>query len=469
MKKYIGDKKFYMAVLAIIVPVIIQNGISNFVSLLDNLMVGAVGQDYMNGVSISNQLVFVYNLFIFGGVSSATIYAAQFYGAKNQSGVRSCFRFALIVAFVLTAIAITLITTCKETLLGLYITPENTEEGLMHAEATLRAGIDYIDVMMLGLPAFALTTVYAGIERVTGETKLPMVASIVSVLTNLFFNWVFIFGHFGISAMNAKGAAIATVIARYVELGIMVIVSHRRTHEYENYGFLDGVYSSLAIPLPLTKKLMVSGLPLVLNEGLWSLGMTVLVQQYSQRGLDVVAALNINSTLANIFNIFFISMGTACSVMVGQALGANEIEEAKDTVNKLIAFQLFICVSFGLLMFVCSPLLPKVFIKATPIAKEIASDLIKVNACVMPINGFAHCAYFILRSGGKTLITFLFDSCYTWVVPVPLALLLASHTSMYIIPMFAIVSFAEIIKDVIGYIMLKKGLWIHNIVVQEES
>ena len=478
LKKYIGDRPFYAAVLSLIVPIIIQNSISNFVNLLDNLMVGSVGEAQMNGVSISNQLMFVYNLCVFGGMSGAGIYAAQFHGAKDVNGLRHSFRFSLIVGAVVSLAGILVFTMQREQLLSLWINPNlsGTEEQvafeLQKAKDSLQAGKEYLGVMILGLIPFALTNAYASILRTTGESKLPMTASIASVATNLVLNTILIFDKvtiFGVTirlaGLGVTGAAIATVTARYVELFIILFVAYGRLKKRGQYEFLQGALRHFAIPGKLFKSITIKSLPLLMNELLWSSGMSVLSQQYSLRGLTVVNAMTITSTITNLFNVFFISMGTASSVFVGRALGANDVDDARDKARKIIVFEEFVCLGTCLILLLASKWLPLIYTKSAPESKALASRLIRVCALVLPIDGFAHCTYFTLRAGGKTFITFLFDSVYTWVLPVPLAYLLIRYAKdLHVVYIFALVNGIGIVKDVLGYILLKKGIWISNIV-----
>ena len=476
--KYIGSKAFYTAVLSLIVPIIIQNSISNFVNLLDNLMVGSVGEAQMNGVSISNQLMFVFNLCVFGGMGGASIYAAQFYGAKDDEGLRHSFRFSLLVGAFVSIVGILIFTFFEKQLLSLWINPDlsGSEEAvaaeLLKAEESLKAGRQYLNVMIFGLVPFALTNAYASILRTTGETKLPMTASVISVFTNLVLNTLLIFDEvevFGLqlrlAGLGVTGAAIATVTARYVELAIILFVCYRRLHKTGQYAFLHGAYRHFRIPVKLFKNIFIKSLPLQFNELLWSGGMTVLSQQYSMRGLTVVNAMTITSTLTNLFNVFFISMGTASGVLVGRALGANDIDDARDKARKIIVFEEFVCLSTCLILLLTSKWLPLIYTKSSPEAKALASRFIRVCALVLPIDGFAHCTYFTLRAGGKTFITFLFDSVYTWVMPVPMAYLLIRYaTELDVVYIFAIVNALGVFKDIFGYILLKKGVWISNIV-----
>lgn len=228
LRSLIGTRAFYKMALAVAVPIMIQNGITNFVSLLDNIMVGQVGTDQMSGVSIANQLMFVFNLCIFGGVGGAGIFAAQFYGSGNTEGVRNAFRFKLLVAAGVLLLSSAVLILWDEPLIQAFL-HEGSETGDL--DATLRYGREYLHIMLLGLPAFALTQCYASTLRETGETMLPMTSGIIAVFVNLFFNYLLIYGKLGLPAMGASGAAIATVISRYVECCITIVWTHRHAEK----------------------------------------------------------------------------------------------------------------------------------------------------------------------------------------------------------------------------------------------
>ncbi len=456
-RSLIGDRAFYRAVMAIIVPVIIQNSISNFVNFLDNLMVGALGDAQMSGVSIANQLVFIFNLAIFGGLAGPGIFGAQFYGAGDIQGLRNTFRIKILESLALLAAAFVAFLGFGRPLISLFLQGDG-DPAL--AEEMLRNGHDYLMVILLGLPAFALTQCYAGTLRETGETRVPMAASVAAVLTNAVFNYLLIFGKLGLPRLEVVGAAAATVISRYVELVIVLVYTHRHA---DRFVFIQGAYRTLRVPGPLMKKVLKMGAPLLLNEVLWSVGMSALTAVYSLCGLTVVSALSITFTISNLFNSVYMSMGTAVSVMVGQALGAGKFDKAKGDVWRLIAFSVAMAVAMGLLLAAFSPLIPRAYGGVTEDVRQMATRLLIVTSCAMPLYAFAHCTYFTLRSGGKTVITFLFDSGYTWALSVPLALLMVKALHADIIVTYAVVEAANLIKCVVGYFFVRSGKWMQNL------
>lgn len=457
MKRLIGNKDFYKMVLLVAVPIMIQNGITNFVGLLDNVMVGQVGTEQMSGVAIVNQLIFVYSLCIFGGLSGAGIFGAQFYGQDNQAGVRDTFRFKIWIGIIITVIGFIIFGLLGDFLIQSYLSGEANQENVAIA---LNYGKQYLWIMMIGIIPFCVVQIYSSTLRETGETVLPMTAGIIAVAINLILNYILIFGKLGLPVLGVAGAAIATVVSRFIECAIVVIWTH--THKEKNI-YVMGLYKSLRVPSWLTRKIMVKGMPLLVNEAFWAAGMAMLLQCYSVRGLNVVAGMNISNTIANVFNIVFIALGSSVAIIVGQLLGAGKMEEAKDTDTKMIAFSVAICVLIGIVMAVIAPFFPRMYNTSDEV-RNLAEWFIIVAAIFMPQQAFMHAAYFTLRSGGKTIVTFFFDSVFVWVVSIPLAFALCRYTSMNIVLIYFCCQGIDIIKCVIGFVLVKKGIWLQNII-----
>jgi Na+-driven multidrug efflux pump len=310
---------------------------------------------------------------------------------------------------------------------------------------------------------FAISQTYSETLRETGETILPMKAGIVAVCMNLFVGYGLIFGQFGFPKLGVFGAAVATVLSRIVEAMIVVIWTH---HHQEKNKFIAGAFKNFRIPPVLAKQIVIKGLPLLINETLWSAGMAFLVQCYSTRGLAVVAGINISGTVSNLFNVVFIAMGSAIAIIIGQLLGAGKMEEAKDTDRKMIAFSVFCCMVIGCFMMLIAPFFPLLY-NTTDTVRALATRFIIVSSLCMPLYAFMHACYFTLRSGGKTIITFLFDSVYVWVVDIPLALVLTRFTGIPILPIYIACQLIEIVKCIIGYVLVKKGVWINNMVAED--
>ena len=463
MRRYIGDKAFYRMVFSVAIPIVVQNGITNFVSLLDNLMVGQIGTAQMNGVAIANQLIFVFNLFIFGAISGAGIFGAQFFGRGDYENVRNVLRLKLYICAAIVILSVAVFASFGEPLLSLYLS-EGGESAGSPAE-TLRSGKTYLLLMLIGLLPTALTQALAGTLRESGETMLPMKAGIIAVLVNLVFNYLLIFGNLGFPALGVAGAAIATLISRFVEIGV-ILWGIRRNRE--RFAYLDGLFATAKIPAVLVKHVAAKGSPLMFNELFWSIGMAAVTQAYSVRGLAVVAGLNISTTVSNLFNIVFLALGTSVSIIVGQLLGAGETEKAIDSNRKLTFFAVAVCVLIGGVMAVASPFIPQLY-NTEENVRALATEFILISAMTMPIHAFTHCSYFTMRSGGRTMITFLFDSVYLWCITLPIVWVLAHKTALAIVPVYLIVQFSDAIKAIFGFILVKKRIWVRNLAMHEEE
>ena len=457
MRKYIGDREFYKYVFALVVPIMIQQGITSFVNMLDNIMVGVLGQEAISSVSIANQILFICQLAIWGGLSAVSIYSAQFYGNNDMEGMRYAFRSKLIFSTAISVITIVLLLTCGDVFVGLFLQGESNGGDIA---LTAAYASQYTKVILFGFVPFAYSQAYAGSLRETGQTFVPMIASVAAILTNLVFNWLLIYGHLGFPKWGVFGAAVATSMSRYVELVILVVYSHRNS---EKYRYIKGALRSLYVPGELARKIIKTGIPLFLNEFLWSFGMTAISQSYSTMGFDVVSATTIAFTAWDLAMIFMIAMGSAVQIIVGQQLGMGNIEKARDTDAKLLFLNLWLNIAVGALFIAVSKYIPLLFNVSESI-RAMTRSMLVINGLVLPIEAMVHVIYFSVRAGGKTLATFLFDSVYTWLVPVPLAFCLCRFTGLDIITVFAIVQFSAAVKMVIGLAMLKSGFWAKKIV-----
>ena len=456
MHRYIGSRRFYRRLFSVMLPILLQTLITNFVNLLDNIMVGQVGTEPMSGVAIVTQLLFVFNLCIFGGLAGAGIYTAQYYGAGDEKGVAESFRAKLYISLGAVLVFTGIFVFAGQTLISQFI---HQGSEALDLEATRRHALGYLRIMLLQMPPFALQMAYASTLRETGETLLPMKAGIAAVFVNLILNYVLIFGKLGAPALGVEGAAIATVIARFTECAVVVFFAHRSVR---GRFFADG-WSSPRVPASLTRAIAVTGLPLLLNELLWSGGQTFLNQCYSVRGLEVVSAVNISSAAGQLFFTSFIAMGNAIGILVGQLLGAGELERARDENRKLIAFAVALCTLTGAIMALIAPVVPRVY-NPTEGVRRLAGQLLLVTAAAMPLHGFANACYFTLRAGGRAVLTFIFDSGWQWLIVIPLAFVLSRYTSVPILPMFIAVVAVENAKCFLGWFFVRRGDWVRDLV-----
>lgn len=452
------EKEIYRRALRLAVPMMIQNGVTNMVGLVDNIMVGSLGTEAMTAVSIVGQLIFVFNLAIFGGLSGPGIYGAQYYGQGNEVGFKNTFRIKHWICAICTLLGIAIFIFGGETLISLYLKGESAD---IDPVLTMNYAKNYLNIMLIGFPAFAITQIYAGSLRETGESVKPMAAGICSVVVDIVFNYFLIYGKFGFPMLGVEGAAIATVLARFVEAGVVIIWT--QAQKKTKHHFLSGAYSTMLVPKETASVIVKKGMPIFLNEFLWAGGIAALTQCYSIRGLDIVAGLNISNAICNLLNVVFVALGNAVGIIIGQFLGAEEYETARKSSFKLMWFTGIVSVLLTAVLIALSGVFP-LFYNTTQEIRSYGQWFIIITALFFPVQGFLNALYFTLRSGGKTFITFIFDSVFTWVIPIPLALVLCNFTQLPILGVYAIIQAADLIKVTIGYILIKKGVWVSSLV-----
>ena len=456
--RWFGDAAFYRMVLAVAVPVILQSAVTNFVNMLDNVMIGQVGTLQMSAVSIVNQLLFIFNITVFGCVNAAGIFSAQYYGKNDMDGVRNCLRLKLLTGVIVSAAAVAVFTLCADSLVSLYL--DRDMNSAADVASTLVMGREYLMIMVFGLPAFAFSQCVSSTMRDSGETMIPMISSFIAVGINFVFNFILIFGHFGFPRLGIHGAALATVISRYAELVFIVMAAVRSR---EKMIFFQDIWKKISIPASLIRNVALKGTPLIVNELLWSVGMAGITQCYSTRGLEAVAALNIYSTVNSLFIIFAIGMGTALGIIVGQQLGAGDIAKARQYDIWMVVFSICVSIAVGFILWISAPVYPQ-FYNTSDSIRASAVQLLCVAAVMTPVHSLNNACYFTMRCGGKTLITFLSDGFYTSSISWLTAFILSRFTGLDLLPLLVFVSLADVIKAAVGMILLESGIWINNLV-----
>lgn len=455
LRGYLGDRKFYKMVMIIALPIILQNFVTNLVNMIDNLMVGSLGTEEMSAVSIVNQLIFVYNLSIFGALGSAGIFTSQYYGKGDILGIRYTIRFKFINCVVIIAISFALLIFAKTELISLYL-----HEGSQDCDLSLAMDFakQYLDIMLIGLIPYAFSQLYASTLKETGETFVPMAASITAVVVNTVINYFLIFGVWFFPKLGVRGAAVGTVISRFAEFGIIYIyvMCMRKKHSY-----FKGAFKSLYIPLNMLKNLCIKGIPLMTNEFIWAVGTTALTIAYSNYGLAVVAGQSISATIVNLINMIYKSLGITIGIIAGHNLGAREYDKAVDNVKKLNFFALLTSIALAAItIFIAHPLTGLYNVSAE--SKMIAVNFIIISALFMPFVCVENSAYFTLRAGGRVLITTLFDGAFVLFVSAPMALVCQSIAPVFVT--YFAVQMTSVLKAVLGTVLVNKRVWVRNIV-----
>lgn len=442
------DREFMKKVMLVAIPMMLQQLITNSVNLLDNLMVGRLGPLAISGVALSNKYFMIIMASVFGVSAAATIFMAQFYGAENKEKMKQGFRYNLFSCFTVTMVFVGL-----GLLFPIPIISFFTKEP------------ELIEMTMVYFPLAAITFIPQSISaamsssmRSMGETKHPLFASVLSMLSNAFFNYCFIFGAFGFPAMGVLGAAIGTLIARLIELTYLLI----------NYSIVDWPYKSkltelFKIPKQLIITITTKALPLTVNEVIWSLGIVTLFKFYATRGTIAIASMTIASTTVELFFILFSGMAVATNVLVAHPLGSFNLELARKHAYQLRQFSVWLAVIFGILIFLASFITPHFY----NISREIfdnATNLIRVQACFFWIYVYNTEIFFIIRAGGDVKSTLMMDAVFIWLVNIPIVYLLATLTNVDIFLLYICGQCTDIIKMFVCTHYFNKGKWIKNLV-----
>ena len=457
----IGDKALYRQILTVALPIILQNLITNFVAVLDNVMVGQLSTAQIGAVTIvNNNLMFILNVCLFGGAAGAGIFTTQFYGSGNQEGIRYTVRFKLFMCLLVAAVGIGIFALGGDRLISLYLQGEGDAQ--LRAQ-TLKYGKEYLLIMLLGIVPFAVNNVYASTLRECEHPMVPMVAGIVAMGVNLVGNYILIFGHFGAPQMGVAGAAVATVLSRYVEAAIVITWSHLHSKKCP---YFKGMYRSLYIPAYLVKSVIIKGLPILANEAAYTIGMAFLNQCYSTCALEVVPALSISTTIYNLMAVTFRSLGNAVGILMGHKMGAGtKADQVYEDNKKMLALSVLTGVVFGGATAALGKAFPLLF-NTTDSVRQLATDLIIISAVMMPLQAYIFSVYFTLQAGGKTVVTFMFDGGAIWLLMIPVAFILSRYTTVNILVIFTLCNAVDLIKCFIGYYFIRKRDWIQNLAIK---
>lgn len=458
VKKYVGDKAFYKMIFIVALPMVLQNVVSNFVNLLDNVMVGQLGQDQVCGVAFVNQIHSIYTMSMTGIVTGVSIFTSQLHGQRDKEGVAQTFRIKLIATSLMTVATMVICTLFGEDLIKLFISDKSVEG---NPEFTLKYGMEYLRILIIGMPFLPISMSYASTMRETENTAIPMIAGCTAIGVNAIGNFLLIFGNFGFPKLDVSGAAIATVLSRVFELAILVVA----THVAKKSAYSELLYKHFfSIDAKLVKNILKKGTPLFINNFLWSFGMSAVVSCYSGTGLSAGAAYSSASAIISIFSVFYVSLGYVVGVFVGKYLGAGAYDTAEDISTKMIAFCVALGTLLGIMLASTSGLFPKLY-NISDEARGIASSFLLITGCLMPLYAYLQAANATVRAGGSTFLLMLFDGVFVCCIVFPLAYVLSNFTSLRIELIYLIVNGVEVLsKDIFGFVMLKKKKWIHKIV-----
>lgn len=450
-KKFIANRVFYKHVLALAVPLMIQQLVTSSLNLVDNLMIGQLGDAALGGVAASNRF-FIIGLFsVMGVLSAAAVFIAQYFGAKDEDNMKEAFRFSIVSALGISMMFFALATFFPEKIIGFFTADKDI----------LIAGVQYMSIVGIAMIPQALSGSMASAMRAVGETKIPLYIGIFAVFTNAVLNYLLIFGHLGLPELGIQGAAIATVIARLVELSLLLMVMKNRA-----FHFTTRIADLLVISKRNIKKISVKALPLMTNELFWSFGMATLFKFYATRGGEVISGISIAGTTADLFFVLFGGMAVATTIVISQPLGANDLDTARKNGYYMLGFSTSLAVLFGMAMFATSYVVPQ-FYNVSVESQHIAATILRIQSVMFWIYMSTAQSYFILRAGGDMKSTLMMDAGFMWFVNIPIVGLVAYLTGVNIYVLFIVGQSTDFIKLTLAYRLIKKERWLNNLTLDE--
>lgn len=455
MKKVLNvikDKAFLRRFFAVAFPVMVQNFITFIVGFVDNIMVSSVSNEAVSAIYAANQATFLFFILTYGIISGAAIYIQQYNGANDEMHLRQAFRFKWLAMGALLLVVMPLYYFLGDRLIWFYCKSD------INATQIYELGVQYLKIILISYIPYGISCIYANTFREISKTKIPMLTALMAFIINVTFNAIFIYG----LKMGVIGAAIATVIARIAEMIVLIAVAHLKREK-----FCLRLFTHFRIEKVLLKDLIKKSIPLFINEAMWSTGMIMLSLAYAQRD-SVLSALSVVSTVSEVFNIIFQGLCVGIGVMVGNTLGANKLDEAKENAFKIYVLGLIISICVGIIVIALSPVIPLMFSKVTPEQKKLATQLIIVFASLLWAFSLCNCGYATIRSGGKALMTLLLEESCMWLLAVPAAWILATFTNVSLVVIYIVVQGVDVIKAFAGIIIVKRGAWVKNLTIKEQ-
>lgn len=447
IKSFFGDRSFYKEVTGIALPIMAQQFVTSFVNLIDNVMVGGIGQTALTAVTVANRFYMIASSIMFGLCGAAGIYIAQNYGAGKNDRCQKILNINLSIGFVVMLLFTGV----------LFFVPEWTIYPFSRTPEIVDLGLDYIVFAKYTYIPYGISFTCMMAMRAIGLNKIQLKVGIIAVLTNTILNYILIYGKLGSPAMGVKGAALATMIARLLEMAIYLALLIRQRHFYK----LD-LKGLIFLDWSLMKSMLAKAVPLTVNELFFSIGTSLVFKSYMRADELLVAAISVVDTVMNLAFIVFGGLSSAVAIFIGGKLGAGKLEEAKSDAKKIIVFGVMVSAVLGAVLFCVAPYIHNLYSLSDEAIRAL-EILIRIKSCLMPIYVVNVCTFYVLRSGGDTFSTMLVDSGFLWIGPVTVSTLLSIFTSIEVVPLYVTVELLDLVKMFIAFWFLKRGRWVRNL------
>jgi len=440
-------KKFSIITL----PIVLQFVLSNCIMLISNIMVGSLGALAITSVSIVNQLMAVFLNVLYGITAGIGVFTIQYFGIKDYKNVGNTFRIKVLVIFLMDIISFIILYFFSEKIIESYISSADENDKI----TILNMVNIYLKYLIINIIPFSITQIYASLLRESGNTNKPLIASFSGLITSITLQYILINGHLGFEARGIEGVGIAILTSRTVEMLINIICCHY-------YDFSKYFYNSLKINFQLLKKALKSTYPLIFDEMLFNFSLVLGMQFYAMKCVDNIAIMNIVGTVTNIMVCVAVAIGLGSEIIIGHELGKNNLLLAKNITKKILKMTFVIGFLLGLILIFISGKIVN-FYNIPENLKITVSICIKEIGLCLSLLFTSTVIFFILRSGGKTVLVLLYDILYTYCIQLFIQYILVKFTDLSLEIVFLIVSLCFVIKLLTGLILINKGFWIKNL------
>jgi Na+-driven multidrug efflux pump len=417
-------------------------------------MVAGLGDIAMGSVNVTNHFFFVYFVITTVICQSGGIYIAQYNGAGDSEGMKQAFRFKVIFGALAAILAIVFCRAFSRQMIAMMTTGNSSQEEISIA------GAGYLNLVSWTFLPIAISSAIGTSFREIAKPKTPLIISILATLVNTIGNWILIYGNLGAPRLEISGAAYATIIARLFEVVLFIVFS-----SHIKAPFFVSFFNLLKIQKKLIKEIFIKSGMIFVSEISWVSSETVMVAMYNRRGgAEVVAGMAAGWTIANIFFLLFGGIWTSCGVLVGGALGAGKLDEARNMARWLKSGSVLAGIILALPGALLSALIiPLVFSNLSAGARANCLGLVLVILIYLPLWGLLNMQFAISRAGGDTIMGIYADVSVNTLLFIPGAVFFSYATTMASVPMFALLKLTDIVKYFICRHFLKKERWVRNL------
>ncbi|MTK10550.1 MAG: MATE family efflux transporter [Clostridiaceae bacterium] len=447
-----NDKKFLKTLFKLALPIALQNLILSSLNLVDTIIIGGLGEYAIAGVGIANQYFFLLNLVLFGVVSGSSIFTAQYYGDNDIPNIKRILGISILTSGTAAFIFFIVGFFFNSQIISIFSTDK----------IVISIGSEYLRIIVFSYVITAITFSYSFTLRSIGQVKIPMLISVIALAINTILNYLLVYGYFGMPKLGTNGSAIATLIARTIEMILMITVVYS-----QKLIIAAKVREMLDLSIDFVKNFFKITAPVILNESMWSLGVSMYAIVYARMGTEVIAATNISATIERITWVIFMGLGNACAVMIGNKIGEGNKDEAYLLAKRFIVLCPILAILAGLIVFFTSGWTLSVY-KVSPTVYNYSHNILMVFSIFLIAKVINYVSVIgIFRSGGDTKFCLILDTAGVWLIGVPLAFLGGLVLKLPIHFVYVLVYLEEVVKLMFCIPRIISKKWINNLTTKD--